>query len=35
MILHFRMNPNEFQGFDEQAQIALNEYIAEVFDGKQ
>lgn len=35
LIFHFKMNPNEFQAFDEDSQLYLNKYIAEVLNGKK
>lgn len=31
LIFHFNMSPNEFEGFDESAQIKLNQYIKKIF----
>lgn len=31
LIFHFNMSPNEFEGFDESAQIKLNQYIEKIF----
>ena len=33
LVFHFNMNPNRFVGFDENAQIKLNRYVASVLGG--
>jgi hypothetical protein len=33
LVFHFNMNPNRFVGFDEDAQIKLNRYVASVLGG--
>lgn len=33
LIVHFNMSPNRFIGFDEDAQIELNRYIASILGG--
>jgi hypothetical protein len=32
-IFHFNMSPNSFLGFDEDAQVRLNKYIASILGG--
>jgi len=35
VMFHFNMNPNKFLGFDEQSQILLNRYMANLFLGER
>jgi hypothetical protein len=34
LVFHFNMSPNKFMGFDEDAQIRLNKYIASILGGQ-
>ena len=34
MVFHFNMSPNQFTGFDEEAQIRLNRFVSTILGGE-